>query len=134
MNRDTYEMLNRLQSAGIAYNDALAIRRCAMTLHRWHEMECGDGRCWIERDEETGKPFMYIDGRYLDPKPRRYAIADRETGAVKRLNAIMARYPGMSAYLQGDCRGAAVYVLRPGDVPEGGNADSYYSRGIAVFK
>ena len=55
MKRDTYEMLDRLQSAGIAYNDALAIRRCAMTLHRWSELECGlDGGC-IERDEETGK-------------------------------------------------------------------------------
>jgi len=129
MKRDTYEMLDRLQSAGIAYNDALAIRRCAMTLHRWNELECGLDNGCIERDEETGKTY------WLNAMTgKRYKTPDRETGAVKRLNAIMARYPGMSAYLQGDCRGAAVYVLRPGDVPEGGDAGAYYSRGIAVFK
>lgn len=28
----------------------------------------------------------------------------------------------------------SLYVLRPGDVPEGGSVDAYYSRGVAVYK
>ena len=46
----------------------------------------------------------------------------------------MARYPTLSSYVQGDPRGAALYILRPGDVPEGASVDSYYNRGIAVYR
>ena len=46
----------------------------------------------------------------------------------------MARYPALSAYVQGDPRGAAVYILRPGDVPAGADPDAYYSRGLAVYR
>jgi hypothetical protein len=60
----------------------------------------------------------------------RHPIADRETGARKRLAKIMANYPYLSAYIQTDPRGCAVYILRPGDVPEGCDPASYYSRGI----
>jgi hypothetical protein len=45
----------------------------------------------------------------------------------------MKRYPSLSVYVQGDPRGASLYVLRPGDVPEGERADAYYSRGVAVY-
>jgi hypothetical protein len=45
----------------------------------------------------------------------------------------MARYPALSAYIQGDPRGAALYILRPGDVPAGADVDAYYSCGIAVY-
>ena len=61
-------------------------------------------------------------------------MPDREKGAKKRLQAILARYPGFSAYVQGDPRGAALYVLRPGDVPAGADVSSCYNRGIAVYK
>jgi hypothetical protein len=100
-----------------------------MTLHRWHEGECGLGNGCIERDEVTGKTYWLsaVSGR-------RFAIPDRETGALKRLAKIMARYPGLSAYVQTDPRGAALYILRPGDVPEGGKVEAYYSRGLAVYK
>ena len=118
-----------LVRAGIALDDALALRRVAMTLHRWHEMECGDDRGAIERDETTGRPYWRnaFTGK-------RYATLDRESGAQKRLARIMTRYPDLRAYIQGDPRGAALYILRPGDVPEGESADSYYSRGLAVYK
>ena len=100
-----------------------------MTLHRWHELECGDEFGSIERDEKTGKPYMRSSRT-----GRRYSVADRETGALKRLDAIMARYPTLSAYVQGDPRGAALYILRDGDVPEGKDVAAYYSRGLAVYK
>lgn len=109
--------------------DAYALRRIAMTLHRWHEMECGDENGGVERDEKTGKTYWY--SAYSG---KRYLYPDKESGALRRLAAIMARYPALRAYVQGDPRGAALYILRPGDVPEGKSEDAYYPRGIAVYK
>ena len=123
------ECVAPLTRAGVSFEDAAALRRIAMTLHRWHELECGtEGGC-IERDETTRKTYWLnsISGR-------RYPVADRETGAHKRLGRIMANYSTLSAYVQGDPRGASLYILRPGDVPEGKEVDSYYSRGLAVYK
>lgn len=104
----------------------------------------------------TGKPWSYADHdravrqgfppggawRETGSKPywrnamsgKRYPTPDREKGARKRLAAIMAKYPDLDYYVQGDPRGAPLYILRPGDVPEGERAESYYSRGVAVYK
>jgi hypothetical protein len=125
---DTEEMLRRLERAGIAYDDAKALRRISMTLHAWFELECGTDRGAIERDEATGKP------KFRQDKGGAYYIRDREAGAMRRLDAIMVRYPTFGYYVQSDPRGCALYILRPGDVPEGQSADSYYSRGIAVYR
>ncbi len=127
---DTEAMLSRVQSLGISQGDAIALRRISMQLHRWHELECGVENGGVERNEETGKVTWYSSHT-----GRRFPYPDRETGALKRLDAIMARYPTLVHYVQGDPRGAALYILRPGDVPdEGASADSYYSRGVAVYK
>lgn len=131
------ECIARLIVAGISEEDAYALRRIAMTLQRWHELECGDSNEWgswsIERDENgDGPPFM-VYRSHRGPMTRT-RIADREKGAKKRLAKIMQGYPKLAAYVQTDPRGAALYVLRPGDVPEGQNADSWYSRGVAVYK
>lgn len=124
-----YDCIDTLRRAGIAYDDATALRRIAMTLHRWHERECGTDHGCVERDETSGKAYWRSSF-----SGKRWAIPDRETGARKRLAKIMAKYPSLSAYIQGDPRGAALYILRPGDVPEGAEVDSYYSRGLAVHK
>jgi hypothetical protein len=129
-----HDCIGSLIQAGIEYEDAKALRRISMTLHRWHELECGTDNGCIERAGENGDgaPFwVYYGGQ---GKPRRYPVADRENGALKRLTAIMTRYPTLGHYVQGDPRGASLYILRPGDVPDGERADSYYSRGIAVYK
>ena len=123
------ECIPVLMRAGIAPDDARALRRIAMTLHRWHELECGSDHGCIERDEKSGLPYWFNAN-----SRSRHRIADRETGALKRLAKIMARYPGLSAYVQGDPRGASLYILRPSDVPAGEQADSYYSRGLAVYQ
>jgi hypothetical protein len=31
-------------------------------------------------------------------------------------------------------RGAALYILKPGDVPEGEDVSAWYSRGVAVYQ
>lgn len=118
----------QLISLGFTNDDAKALRRIAMQLHRWHELECGVDGGGVERDEATGRCYWYSS--YTG---RRTPTVDRETGALKRLAALMSRYTPLAYYVQGDPRGAAVYVLRPGDVPEGKEVDSYYSRGVAVY-
>jgi len=123
------ECIARLTAIGISYYDALALRRVAMTLHRWHELECGIEGGGVERDENTGRTVWYSS-----TTGKRYPHPDSETGALKRLAAIMAHYPALTSYVQGDPRGAALWILCPGDVPEGADVDAYYSRGIAVYK
>lgn len=109
--------------------DAYIIRRMAMRLHRWHEKECGTGQGGVERDEATGKTFWYRAAT-----GRRTPCLDLETPALAQLAKVMAEYPTLGYYIQTDPRGASVYILRPGDVPEGEPVDGYYSRGIAVYR
>lgn len=116
-----------LRAMGFTTSEAIALRRISMTLHRWHEHEC-NGSIQREGDDGTGKPFWYnsYTGRF------EYPVADREKGAMKRLAAIM-KGRTLTAYVQGDPRGVAHYILRPDDVPNGCDSGSYYSRGIAVY-
>lgn len=128
--------IDRLTAAGIDYDDAVALRRIAMTLHRWHELECGDGNAYaswcLERDEATDLPYMVIYPH--QGETRRHRVPDRERGAVKRLGRIMQRYPALHAYVQTDPRGAALYILRPEDIPAGATVEAAYPHGIAVYK
>jgi len=130
-NIETEEMLRRLYTIGISIEDSLALRRISMTLHRWHELECGIENGGIDRDETTGRPHWYNS---YTGKRSRAPIPDREKGALKRLASVMAGYPGLSYYVQTDPRGAALYLLRPGDIPAGADMEAYYSRGTAVYK
>lgn len=140
------ECIPTLIRAGISMDDAVALRRISMTLHRWHELECGDSNdyaSWtIARGlkangsfeyDDKGKPYIERHNHH-ENKARYSPVADRERGALKRLAKIMKAYPTLSTYVQGDPRGASLYILRPGDVPEGAEADGYYSRGVAVYK
>ncbi len=132
---------NVLLGLGFTREEAEALRRISMTLHHWYEHECNGA---IQRDEVTGKPFWY-NGNARGAYASHYPMADRERGAEKRLAAIIkarnARFANagngqehlVSTYLQTDPRGAVLYILRPGDVPEGKDAGSYYNRGICVY-
>ena len=127
---------DNLRALGFTQDEAEKLRRISMTLHRWHEMECGTDNGCIERDEATGKTF------WLNAMTgRRFPTSDRETGARKRLASIMearalrvgGAHVTLETYIQTDPRGAALYILRPGDVPEGKEPASYYSRGLCVY-
>jgi hypothetical protein len=131
---------DRLINAGIKYDDAVSLRRISMTLQRWYELECGDGNdyaSWalvrgkktggvFEYDEDNGKPFMECHAHATN-KPTYTEVADKERGALKRLAAIMKNYPGLTAYLQTDPRGCALYIGE-------GLTDTNYNQGIAVYK
>ena len=132
MKDHVYRMMKQLERAGVEWSDAVALRRIAMALHRWFELECGIDGGWIERDDATGFPYFHYETTGGNAK--RYRVADRETGALNRLNSIMTRYPHLSAYIQADPRGAALYIIRPGDIPEGGDVECFYTNGIAIYK
>lgn len=137
MNRKVHEMLNRIESLGVSTDDAFALRRISMTLSRWSELECGTDNGCIERNETTGKPFMVWYSNY-DGKRHQSRIADRERGALVRLNTIMARYPELAAYVQGDPRGAALYIYRRDNpmlaASKYGIESCYSSVGYALYK
>lgn len=149
------ECIARLTAIGISYNDATELRRISMTLHRWHELECGDSNDWqssslvrgrkesgVFTHEDNGAPYMEVHSNRVKAPTAYYSIPDRERGALKRLAAIMARYPGFISYVQGDPRGAALYILRPDDLPADFDINltrcewlsANYSRGVAVYK
>lgn len=130
MNIHTANMLANLARLGISQTDALALRRIATTLQRWSERKCNGE---IQRDDETGKVFIFNTrtGEQL------YGAPDLEKGALKRLAKIMERYPELGAYIQGDPRGAPLYIYRRVDLDserlKGCQIDSCYSSiGIAV--
>ncbi len=124
--RDLFDQENRLLALGISRDDAEALHRISMTLRRWFEHECnGD----IERDEATNRPYMPC---YGGGHKTQWDIPDRETGARKRLAALMARYPTLTAYVQTDPRGCALYILTASQLEGSHDIDSIYTRGVAV--
>jgi hypothetical protein len=130
-----------IAALGFTAEEVASLRRISSTLQRWHELECGTDSGVIERDDTTGKPYWLSYSRsYLGANDSRMRspVADRETGALRRLAGIIsARNERTSApvetYIQTDPRGAALYILRPGDIPSGLTPESCYTRGVCVF-
>ena len=142
-----------ISALGFTADEVASLRRINSTLQRWHELECGTDNGVVERDDATGKPFwVSYTRRYLGANDARMRspVADREAGALRRLEKIMRdvnerRFIGdaastldshcddLTTYIQSDPRGAALYILRPGDVPEGLKPEACYTRGVCVF-
>jgi hypothetical protein len=130
---ERYAYLSRaMETLGISREDFAQLLRIEKTLRRWAERECNED---IEYDEASGKTFVtwhtYGSGTAI-----KHRIANRERGALKRLGAIMARYPKLAAYHQSDPRGCALYVYERSALYDNGpkrDIDSCYSSvGVAV--
>jgi hypothetical protein len=125
---ETRALMQRLGSRDIflSFADANALRRAQLTLHRWAELECGDGNdyaSWaIERDDDSGIPYMRTYPH--DGKMRQHRIPDREQGALKRIGEVCQRN-GLHFYHQTDPRGCSLYVARE-PLP-----DHNYTSGVA---
>lgn len=127
------DLSQRIARAGVicSTSEARTLRRAALTLHRWHELECGTDAGHIERDGDNGdgRPYFvpcgrWYGGRYVEPKRR--PILDRERDAIARIAATCAAM-GLNYYVQGDPRGCSLYVSPEPLTP------STYSRGVAVY-
>lgn len=127
--QDTLELMRRLNDNAIAANfdDANTLRRAQITLHRWHEQECGVGNDWqswaIERDEQTGIPYRCVYPHKKVRAPYRIRIADKEAGAIRRVAAV-CKALGAFYFVQTDPRGCALYVANER------LTDSDYTRGV----
>ena len=118
-----------LMSLGFRQDEVGKLRRLSLTLRRWYELQCGTDAGGIDQDDDgTWHWYNARTGRWSS-----VIVPDRETGARKRLAAIMADHPQLGYHVQTDPRGAALYILRPDDVPEGGDPAIYYSRGVCVY-
>ena len=96
----------------LSFEDTYQLRRDSMRLHRWFERECGDSNghasfCVVR--EPDGKTYLEILPH--TGKRRMQRIPDVETGARKRIDAI-CKANGLNYYIQGDCRGMALYLSR----------------------
>lgn len=135
MKRQKYDARRILvDQLGFYESDADSLLRLANRLHRWHELECGTDQGAIARDDH-GALQWYDNRRHVWTA---YHGPDYETTSLARLRKIMSdplyKSKGFGYYVQGDPRGCALYILRPGDVPEGADLSAYYSRGIAIYK
>lgn len=126
---ETFALMRALEHRGIVadFDQVNTLRRAQLTLHRWAELECGDGNdfaSWsIERDDDHA-PYLcrypHADGM----KPTRTRIPDREAGALRRVQAVCNAI-GAYYYHQGDPRGCALYVSKEPIT------DNDYTRGVA---
>jgi hypothetical protein len=120
--------LNR-RGIDLTLDEVSTLRRCEMTLHRWHEQECGDSNNYMSwviiRDEETGKPFLE-NHSHQGGRTTRTPIRDLEKGALARVSEICTRH-GLHYWQQGDPRGCALYISK-----EPMTDSNYSSIGVAV--
>lgn len=131
MNRTQTERYGRLvielTKHGLDLRDIDTLLRCSRTLTNWNTEECNgtiqrteiDGQCYRHYGNGTRGPFLTVK------------IADREAGAVRRIEKICKAH-GLSYYHQGDPRGCALYIIRPGDVADGQSVECCYNRGVAI--
>ena len=113
-------------NVSLSFEDANTLRRAEIALSRWGELECGDGNdhmSWsIERDDKTGVPYRCIYPHKGDM--RRYRIADKEAGALRRIAEVCKRN-GLHFFHQTDPRGCSLYVHNE-PLP-----DHNYTQGVA---
>jgi len=121
--RRVFDRLNTV--LGLSFAECETLWRAQCVLHRWAELECGDGNGCIERDEKTGLPFW----RNANTS-KLTRISDRETPALRRV-AEVAKRRGLGWYHQTDPRGCALYVGTP-EMLGGADVESAYNRLIAV--
>jgi len=110
-----WELARRFWARGINQierGDCAILRRAELTLHRWHEQECGidngnGGTVVISRGDEDGKPYRSIHGRLGHICT--YPVSDLEAGAIRRVEDV-CKSLGLYYYVQTDPRGAALFV------------------------
>lgn len=128
-NDDATPMIVGLTRLGVESSDIPKLRQVSRRLHTWHEMEC-NGEVYVA-DDGTVTRYNVRTGEALPDGDRRPRNWGRE--ACVKLDSIMSRYPELAAYVQGDPRGASLYVYRREEL-RGRDIDCCYpSVGVAVW-
>lgn len=131
----TLSKLSKAEKAAYARRATLATERYGVTaadyfelcmaehkLGQWYEEECNGT---IERDETTGRPYRYGVNPHTGQRSQcGQLIPDRETGAIRRAQAIVAGLDGVTLHLESDPRGCCLYLYRPADLYPGQSIDS----------
>ena len=125
MSKARIESLIRLDRLGVNGLDASKLLRASALLRTWYEHECNGV---IQRDESSGKTYWHsaLTGKRLYPTP------DRETGTIKRVQQIAAKY-GLLAYIQSDPRGCSLYLYKPTALEEYSARNGYTADIDAVY-
>jgi hypothetical protein len=106
--------------------------RLEKALRKWGELECGTAHGGVEyEDVDDGelKPYCTF---YHPTTGARSKFKNQWPVLMRRLERLRTDMPSITFYVQGDPRGASLYALRPGDVPAGEEASSWYTRGICL--
>ena len=118
-------------------DEVSSLRRLSARLRLWYERECNGE---VARSETDGRTYEVHVHNSPGGKIRRHPTRDHERSSERRLASIIAArnarvpdVPPVYTYLQTDPRGAALYIMRAGDVPNGEHVESWYSRGIVVY-
>jgi len=100
---------------GLSNVDALAVLRKAQTLHTWAVHECNGTKQREEKQTESGEWVETGRVFWYNPNTGNKCgrAVDLETGAVKSLQSIAARY-GLGFEHQGDPRGYVVKLVKDG--------------------
>ncbi len=110
----------------LSEHDASVLRRAELTLHRWHEQECGDSNDYLSWDiEERDDGTAWRNVHPHSGKSRSERIPNRAAGARKRIAEVCQR-EGLFYFIQTDPRGCALYVSK-----EPLTDNNYSSLGIA---
>ena len=125
MTKARTESLIRLDRLGVDGQDAATLLRASALLHTWYEHSCNGV---IQRDESSGKTYWHsaLTGKRL------YATPDRETGTIKRVQRIAAKY-GLMVYVQSDPRGCSLYLYQPAALREYSARNGYEADIDAVY-
>jgi hypothetical protein len=126
-------LYHRLNEMGFSFSECETLRKASMALSRWGERECNGE---VERDEETGLTWHYYDVQRQDKVWIRkgFRVPDRETGAKKRITALLKAHNDWDWYYQTDPRGCAVYLIPVKEVKSIAYLESNYSTiGIAIY-
>lgn len=119
-----------LAALGFSYQESEALRLISVRLSRWAEDECNG---LIERDELTDKPRRMWET--FKGERRGTLCHDREKGAIRRLEAILASHPEFSYYHQTDPRGASLYLIPKAKLEQSAHSVDccYSSIGVCVY-
>lgn len=80
-------------------------------------------------DENSCNGYSDFQGNWNEEAEKK--AEKRELRLEKRAETIASQW-GAKIYRQGDPRGWSLYIVFPGDIPQGEDVGAYYNRGVGV--